>query len=92
MAGSEHNLANCLSRAGRLAEAEPNYREALARWEKLVKESPGVVRFRRGLATGYGNLARLLDETDRPHEAEEARRRAAELRQKLPAEQPGPSD
>jgi hypothetical protein len=92
LAGSEHNYANFLGKAGRLGEAEPNYRKALARWEQLLKEEPGVVRFRRGLAIGYGNLARLLDETARPREAEAARRRAAELRQKLPADPPGAPD
>ena len=63
-------------------------RRALVLSEKLASDFPAVPLYRFGLALGRTSLARLLNETGRPCEAEAMLRLAMPLYEKLMAECP----
>ena len=56
LAKSHFNLGNLLARAGKPAEAETEYREALALFRKLADDSPTVTEFRQGLVSARAAL------------------------------------
>jgi tetratricopeptide (TPR) repeat protein/tRNA A-37 threonylcarbamoyl transferase component Bud32 len=68
-----------------LAEAEDHYRDATARFERLLAEAPRDVEVRRQFAQALGEwgLGWYLAMTDRPGQAEPHYRRAFELRREL---------
>ena len=68
---------------GQVAEAEAEYREALAIQQKLVNDSPADRDFRGGLAQTHAILGILLHETGKPTEAESEFRLALPTYEKL---------
>ena len=62
--------ASCCTGYGQAAEAEAEYRQALAIYQKLADDNPAVSEFRSGLADSHINLGILLSETGKPTEAE----------------------
>ena len=59
-AASHGNLALLLGRKNRVAEANAEYRQAMAIMKKLVASYPDVIRYEQGLADIHHNLAFLL--------------------------------
>ena len=68
--------ADLLSKTGKPAEAEAEYRKALAIWQKLADDNPAVTDFRSSLACSHRNLGDLLSKTGKPAEAEAEFRKA----------------
>ena len=68
-----------------LAKAEAHYRDAIARFERLLAESPRDVDVRRQFADALGEwgLGWYLAMTNRPDQAEPHYRRAFEMRREL---------
>ena len=77
-----------LSETGKPAEAEAEYRTALAIQQKLADDNPAVTEFRSSLATSHNNLGILLSQTGKPAEAEAEYRKALAIRQKLADDNP----
>ena len=63
----------------RLAEAEAEFRKAIALSRKATDEAPANTQYRRYLSNHYMNLGGLLIQTGRPAEAEVEFRKALEL-------------
>ena len=61
---------------GKPAEAEAEYRKALAIYQKLADDNPAVTEFRSRLADSHNNLGWLLSNTGKPAEAEAEYRKA----------------
>jgi len=72
-----------LSQTGRPAEAEAEYRTALAILAALAEANPAVADFRNNLASIHHNLGLLLGGMGRPAEAEAEYRRALAVFQGL---------
>jgi serine/threonine protein kinase/tetratricopeptide (TPR) repeat protein len=79
-------------RLGEYQDAETAYREALAVSDRLAKDFPDQLDFRRDLAASYGNLGNLLSLTGRPKEAEAAYRDALGVHRQLVAAAPDRPD
>ena len=77
-----------LSNTGKPAEAEAEYRKALALWQKLADDNPAVTEFRSSLAWSHHALGNLLSNTGKPAEAEAEYRKALAIRQKLADDNP----
>ena len=80
--------ADLLSNTGKPAEAEAEYRKALALWQKLADDDPAVTDFRSSLADSHLNLGNLLSKTGKPAEAEAEYRKALAIQQKLADDNP----
>ena len=65
LATSHNNLGSLLAQTGKPAEAEAEYRTALAIQQKLADDNPAVTEFRSRLADSHNNLGVLLSETGR---------------------------
>ncbi len=76
------------SRLGELAEAEPEYRRAVALLTRLVDESPGLAEPRHKLANALDRLGALLAALERPTEAEAEYRRAIAVWDRLATDFP----
>ena len=74
-----YNLGILLGETGKPAEAEAEYRKALALWQKLADDNPAVTEFRSGLAESHGCLGALLSKTGKPAEAEAEFRKAVAI-------------
>jgi tetratricopeptide (TPR) repeat protein len=72
-------LGEAHQQQGKLAEAEANYRKALALQEKLVRDHPEARVYREELAGTLRRLGGLYRRTGRLAEAERALRRAVAL-------------
>ena len=70
------------------AEAEGQYREALAIREKLAADFPAVTDYRKDLAGSHHNLGLLLAGLGKGPEAEQQYRKALAIKEKLAAEFP----
>ncbi len=77
--------------AGELAQAEPEFRRALAIQQKLADDNPAVTNFRRALAQTHMNLSVLHDRSGKLAEAEAENRRALAIHQKLVDDNPAVS-
>jgi tetratricopeptide (TPR) repeat protein len=77
------NLGELLSHAGKPAEAEAEYRTALAIQQKLADDNPAVTEFRHFLAGSQSELGRLLARENRFPEAFTALETGLVIRQKL---------
>jgi eukaryotic-like serine/threonine-protein kinase len=84
---SQRAVAALLHSTGRLAEAEAQYREALAIYAKLAAENPAT-DFRSSLASSHSSVGYLLSTTGQPAEAEAQYREALAIYAKLAAENP----
>ena len=84
--------ASCVKYTGRPAEAEAEYREALAIRRKLVDDNPADTEFRNRLAVSHNNLGILLSQTGKPSEAEAEYREALAIRRKLADDNPAVTD
>ncbi len=90
------DLADTVSRIGFLsldimnknAEAEAEYRRALAIHQKLTDDNPANTAFRSALAHSHHDLGYLLRQTLKPAEAEPEFRKALALQQKLADDNP----
>jgi tetratricopeptide (TPR) repeat protein len=87
LAASHNNFARLLNDTGRQAEAEAEYRAALAIIQKLVDEHPAVTKFRGNFALNRINLAVVLG-LSRPSESEAEYRAAVAIYQKLADDHP----
>jgi serine/threonine protein kinase len=74
-------LADCLhaTRETRGNDPEANIRRSNAILEKLIKDHPGILAYRRSLAKLQGNYSHLLQSQQRWHEAETALRTCENL-------------
>ena len=72
-----------LLNTGKPAEAEAEFRKAVAIRQKLVADDPPVTEFRRGLVSSQNTLAKLLSNTGKPAEAEAEFHKALALWKKL---------
>ena len=88
LADTVSRIGVLLSETGKPAEAEAEYRRALAIQQKLADDHPAVADFRDGLANSHNNLGILLMATGRPAEAEAEYRAALAIRQKLADDHP----
>ena len=84
--------ASCCRDTGKPAEAEAEFRKALAIRQKLADDNPAVTDFRSRLADSHINLGILLSETGKPAEAEAEYRKALAIRQKLADDNPSVID
>ena len=84
--------ASCCRRRAEPAEAEAEYRKALAIQQKLADDNPAVTEFRSGLAHSHNNLGILLCETGKPAEAEAEYRKALAIYRKLADDNPAVTD
>jgi WD40 repeat protein/serine/threonine protein kinase len=82
------DAASRLWQIGRPADAEQNYRIALARLGKLAVASPSDPAYPDALAGCWINLSLLLASAGRPQEAEDAGLRAREQWRNLPPDYP----
>ncbi len=88
MAWSHRGLAELLSKTGKPAEAEAEYRKALAIRQKLSDDNPADTGLRSSLADFHFNHGILLSGTGKPAEAEAEFRKALAIRQKLADDHP----
>ncbi len=77
------NLGSELKRTGKVADAEAEYRSALALYRKLADQSRDVDEFRAGIASAHNALGIVLSNAGKPAEAEAEYRPAVSLLQKL---------
>ena len=82
-------LGLALSHARRLTEAEAEYRNALAIYQKLAGDDPTMPRHRDGVADTANNLAVALRRVGRAAETRDLCDRAVALREALIREDPG---
>ena len=92
LADSHNNLGILLSETGRPAEAEAEYRTALAIQQKLADDNPAVTEFRSDLAGSHNNLGNLLSADGQAAEAEAEYRAALAIQQKLADDNPAVTD
>jgi tetratricopeptide (TPR) repeat protein len=88
LADSHGNLGELLADRERWAEAEAEYRAALALDEKLAAEFPALPAYQSDLALNHNNLGMALRALKRPAEAAAEFREALAVRQKLAADHP----
>ena len=81
-------LGNVLWQAGKPAEAEAEYRQALAIDQKLVDDHPGVPELRVRLAGSHEALGGLMSQTGKPGEAEAEYRRGLAVLRKIAENDP----
>jgi serine/threonine-protein kinase len=96
---SRRDLASTINRIGVMltetdnpAEAEAEFRKALAIWQKLVDANPDLAQFRFSLAMSHSNLGIVLRDKGRFAEAEAEYREAMALYQKLADDNPAVMD
>ena len=77
-----------LTQTGKPAEAEAEFRQALAIYQKLADDNPAVTGFRGSLGDNHYNLGVLLSITGRAAEAEAEHRKALAIHQKLADDNP----
>ena len=90
--GDIHNNLGSLSSWVKPAEAEAEYRTALALVQKLADGNPAVTEFRSYLAWSHQNLGWTLAATGKPAESEAEFRKALAIRQKLAADNPAETE
>ncbi len=88
LAASHLNLGLLLAYLGKQAEAEAEYRKALAIYEKLAADFPAVPAYRQELAASYLNLGLLLVGLGKRAEAEAEYRQALAIQERLAADFP----
>ena len=88
LALSHFYLGDLLSKTGKPAEAEAEFRKAMAIYQKLADDDPAVTDYRNDLAWSHRALANLLSKTGKPAEAEAEYRKAVAIRQKLVDDNP----
>jgi tetratricopeptide (TPR) repeat protein len=88
LALSHHNLGHLLADLGKRPEAEEQYRQALAHYERLAADFPTMPEYRQELASSHYGLGNLLAGLGKRPEAEEQYRRALALRKKLADDSP----
>jgi serine/threonine protein kinase/Flp pilus assembly protein TadD len=86
------NLGVLLCKARRFQEAEGPFQQAVDLWKKLAQGSPGVPRYRAGLAQSYNGLRGVFLNTDQLQKADEALQTALDLLEKLVKECPAVPD
>jgi tetratricopeptide (TPR) repeat protein len=88
LAGALLNLSNYDQDAGNFDRVEPRFKEAIAIWESLERESGGRGPYTAHLADAHSNLGNLYRLTYRLDDAEPQYREALELRRKIAGEHP----
>ena len=83
-----NNLGILLTETGRSAAAETEYRKAMAIQQELADANPGVIDFRKSLASTHHNLGWLLHQTGESSEAAAEYREALAILQKLADDNP----
>jgi serine/threonine protein kinase/Tfp pilus assembly protein PilF len=83
------NHAGALRDQNKPAEAEKQFRRALAIWEKLGDEYPRIIRYRAQVLAVCASLAPLLKSMGQPDEAERFRLRFAEVLDRTRIDLPG---
>ena len=81
-----------LSGKGKPAEAEAEYKKALAILQKLADDNPAVTGFRDDLAASHSNLVAVLWSTGKLAEAEAECRTGLTIQQKLADDNPAVTD
>jgi tetratricopeptide (TPR) repeat protein len=88
--GNHHrDLGLLLWETGRPAEAEVEYRTAIAICRNLAEANPAVTEFRNSLALAHNNLGYLLNQAGRAAEAETELQRSLVIRRGLAEGEPG---
>jgi tetratricopeptide (TPR) repeat protein len=78
-----HRVALIRRRLGSLEEARPAFHSAVALWQELSDDYPGVPDYRKGLARSYNELGLLLAARGWHREAEDGYRKALALYRQL---------
>ena len=92
LAESHFSHGVLLSNGGIPAEAEAEYRKAVAIYQKLIDDNPADTGFRQRLAESHFNHGVLLSNEGKPAEAEAEFRTAVAIRQKLVDDNPSVID
>src|SRR5262249_821198 len=79
LADSYNNLGNLLDKPATRAEAEEQYRKAMAITERLVSEFPGVPEYQVSLAGNYCNFGISIRDAGQRHESLEGFDKAIHL-------------
>jgi eukaryotic-like serine/threonine-protein kinase len=82
------DIATLLSDTSRSAEAEAEFRHAMAILRKLAGDNPAVTQFRLSLMNSHRSLGQLLGAMDKPKAAEAEYRQALQIAQRLADEHP----
>jgi tetratricopeptide (TPR) repeat protein len=85
---SHGGLGRVLRNRARLAEAEAEFRTALASLQKAVHDKPAFAEIRCELGSSHSRLGDVLQETGRPLEAEAEYRRALAILKKIAGDNP----
>ena len=88
VAGAGRDLAITTAEIGSVTDAIRSFSESIDILERLVRERPGDLAYRRDLASGLHGLASLLGETARPDESLRLYRRSLAIRERLRASTP----
>ena len=92
LASTINRIANILSRTGKTAEAQAQYKNAMAIYQKLSDRHPSITEYRLRLAFTHNNLGGLLKDIGKLAEAEAEFRSAMAIRQKLVDANPAVTD
>jgi serine/threonine protein kinase/Tfp pilus assembly protein PilF len=83
-----NNLGTTRIDAGRFADAEQAFRQALAIKEKLAATFPSIPKYRQDLAASFNNLGTVLASLKRLDDAQAAYHKAIQLYERLAADSP----
>jgi serine/threonine-protein kinase len=92
LAKAGRDLAITTEEIGSVPDAVRSYSESIDILDRLVREQPDAVEYRRDLASGLQRVGSLLSQTARPAEALQSYHRALQLRERLALERPGDAE
>ena len=87
-ANGAYSVARAQSKLGLKTEAAANNRASVELYERLAAEFPAEPKYRSYLADSHTNLGLVLEDLEKPVEAEEQFRKALPLRGKMAADFP----
>jgi tetratricopeptide (TPR) repeat protein len=85
---SHHNLGNLLANTGRPSDAQAEYRQTLALFQKLADDNPAVPEYGNAVALCHGSVSDLLLRLGRPAEAQDGYERAVAISEPMVRENP----
>jgi tetratricopeptide (TPR) repeat protein len=91
LAATAYGIACLLASMDKLAEAEAEYRNMLALYQKLADENPGPANYRQ-VGLGHYSIGNMLRERGKSLEAEVELRKAIEILQTLATANPNVND